>query len=307
MLKELDRLNLALEEEQSEKSSNPSAETETAARKTTRAQAASDRLEELITLVPQDRVEERLLNAAKRDIALAYLALGLRCLADSGDAALQREAIFWLQMAADKGQDAALRLLETLDIKASDKDLATVVEKIQSWQTARKTTMIRLRTGVGIGTGECVVGNIGSELRFDYSVLGDSVNLASRLEGQTKTYGVSVIVDQTTRDSAVELPFLEIDLIAVKGKQQAERIYALLGDKEMAESPAYLKLSESHGEMLKAYRAQDWEKALDLIAVCEADGLAPLLLYQLYRARIHLFQMVPPPEDWDGVFVATSK
>ena len=90
-------------------------------------------------------------------------------------------------------------------------------------------TIVPLRIGLGINTGRCVVGNIGSDLRFNYSVLGDPVNVAARLEGQTKFYGVSIIIGSRTAEKAKEFAVLELDLITVKGKTEAQTIYALLG------------------------------------------------------------------------------
>jgi adenylate cyclase len=166
------------------------------------------------------------------------------------------------------------------------------------------------RIGVGINTGRCVVGNLGSDLRFNYSVLGDSVNVASRLEGQTKYYGVPIIIGSKTGEKAKEkFAILELDLIAVKGKTEPETIYALLGDADIAGDARFQELRKLYSTMLYCYRSCDWESALEAIELCRAAehnfGLAAL--FDLYRTRIEAFRETAPPKDWVGVFVAETK
>ena len=161
--------------------------------------------------------------------------------------------------------------------------------------------------GIGLNSGECCVGNMGSEQRFDYSVLGDTVNLAARLEGQSKTYGVGIVIGEKTRAEVPEYACLELDLIKVKGKDEAVRIFSLQGDTAHRESAAFTALGERHQAMLDAYRAQAWARARQLLAECRTlDGTLETL-YDVYAERLDTFEAAPPGADWDGVFVATSK
>ena len=169
---------------------------------------------------------------------------------------------------------------------------------------------IPLNIGVGLNTGTCVVGNMGSDLRFDYSVLGDSVNLASRLEGQSKEYGFPIIVGSRTALAAREkFAILELDFIMVKGKKEPEVIYAIAGRADTAHSARFQRLRNLTIEMLACYRNRDWEGALAAIErgrrTDEARSLE--LLFNLYEARIRGYQENPPPEDWNGAFALLTK
>ena len=127
-------------------------------------------------------------------------------------------------------------------------------------------TFIPINVGVGLNTGTCVVGNMGSDLRFDYSVLGDSVNLASRLEGQSKEYGFPIIVGSKTALAVKEkFAILELDFIMVKGKKEPEVIYAIAGREDTAQSGRFQRLRNLTIEMLACYRSRDWDGALAAI------------------------------------------
>ncbi|KAB1072080.1 CHASE2 domain-containing protein [Methylobacterium soli] len=167
-----------------------------------------------------------------------------------------------------------------------------------------------IEIGLGINTGRCVVGNMGSDLRFDYSVLGDPVNLASRLEGQTKTYGVRILLGATTAAAvAGRFALLELDRIRVKGKSGAEVVSALLGDEGLRQAPAFRALATEHHAMLAAYRARDWAGARARLETCRtlSAGFALTRLYDLYAGRIDGFVAAPPPEGWDATHVAETK
>ncbi len=165
-----------------------------------------------------------------------------------------------------------------------------------------------VRLGIGLNTGVCCVGNLGSETRFDYSVIGDNVNVASRLEGQSKTYDVGAVVGESTTARAPDFAFLELDLLKVKGKTEATRVFALLGDSAFKTSPGFIALAERHEEFLARYRAKDWDAAEALNRECDKLNTARLdRLYELYRERIAFFRLNPPPLDWDGTAEALSK
>lgn len=169
-----------------------------------------------------------------------------------------------------------------------------------------------LSAGIGINTGSCSVGNMGSQQRFAYSALGDSVNLASRLEGQTKSYGVEVLVGEETKNQASELAFMELDLIKVIGKDIPVRVFTLIGDEEVAQSKAFRKWKATHNGMLAAYRAADFGCAIQdlkearVAANAYQDGLLDKY-YDVYKERIIELTKSPPQDGWDGVFIATSK
>ncbi len=169
---------------------------------------------------------------------------------------------------------------------------------------------IPINVGVGLNTGVCVVGNMGSNLRFDYSVLGDSVNLASRLEGQSKEYGFPIIIGSKTAMAVKDkFAILELDFIMVKGKKEPEVIYAIAGREDTAQSESFQRLRNLTIEMLACYRNRDWDGALAAIARGRKsdDGHALEYLYNLYEARIRLYQENPPPENWNGAFALLTK
>jgi adenylate cyclase len=169
---------------------------------------------------------------------------------------------------------------------------------------------IPLNIGIGINTGIGVVGNMGSDLKFNYSVLGDSVNLASRLEGQSKEYGFPIIVGSKTAMAAKEkFAILELDFIMVKGKTEPEVIYAIAGREDVAQSGRFQRLRNLTIEMLACYRNRDWDGALAAIERGRKTDEANVLerLYDLYEARIRSYLENPPPEDWNGAFALLTK
>ncbi len=160
-----------------------------------------------------------------------------------------------------------------------------------------------LALGVGVNSGPMVVGNMGSSLRFDYTVIGDNVNLASRLEGQTRVYGVDSVVSQATRDlCAGDFHFRVLDLIRVKGRQEPVRIYEILGPAQGPEPELAVLMAEA----LERYLARDFGGALAVLERLSArhPGDVPA---RLLAERCTRFLKEPPAPDWDGVETKTSK
>ncbi|MFK7941377.1 MAG: adenylate/guanylate cyclase domain-containing protein, partial [Paracoccaceae bacterium] len=169
-----------------------------------------------------------------------------------------------------------------------------------------------IEIGSGINTGECSVGNMGSLKRLAYSCLGDAVNLAARLEGQTKAYGVKNLIGSSTAAGAKgEFALLELDSVAVKGRTQPETIFTVAGDSAVRGSTAFDNLAERLATARQHFLAQEWDaaeaafrQAADLGEIGVFD---PRFLADVMIERINDYRIISPPADWDGVYVATSK
>ncbi len=186
--------------------------------------------------------------------------------------------------------------------------LAPVNEELKVRAQAERRAPVVLNAGIGINTGTASVGNMGSRQRFAYSALGDTVNLASRLEGQTKAYGVNILISEATARHVPDFAALELDLIRVKGKTEPVRIYTLLGEEGFAADVSFERWKARHDEMMAAYRAAKFDEALALVRACRESGGSMIeAFYAMFAARIEDIKGEPPAAGWDGVYTATSK
>jgi adenylate cyclase len=181
-------------------------------------------------------------------------------------------------------------------------------EQLATEAQASGTPPVKIRAGVGLNTGIGCVGNMGTEQRLAYSVLGDTVNTAARLESLSPAYFVDLVLGEETAADCTDFALLELDQVKVKGKAIPIRIFTCLGTEQMASTNSFLQLKPAHDRMLAAYRCQDWAGAEAARQSCLE--IAPERLrgfYALYETRIAEFRADPPGADWDGVYVAKSK
>ena len=165
-----------------------------------------------------------------------------------------------------------------------------------------------IKIGIGLNTGECCVGNLGSTQRFNYSAIGDAVNVAARIEALTKQYGIVNLVAETTAAGAGDLAKLEIDRVRVVGRTEPTSIYTLIGDNTHKRSAGFKALEAAHHRMLSAYHSGDLEIARQCLV--DVRNIAPdelEALYAVYSQRIEQMTANGVPENWDGVFVAQEK
>jgi adenylate cyclase len=186
--------------------------------------------------------------------------------------------------------------------------LATCLEMRQRLAELRPEWVARglppVETGIGANSGVVSVGNMGSRTRFSYTVMGDAVNLASRLEGLTKIYGAGILVSAATRQAAGDgFCYRPIDVVRVKGKREPVALFEPLTE---GPPPAERRLElERFEAALGLYRSRDFTACRDTLQALQADS--PQTLYALYLERLELFLRRPPPEDWDGVFTFKTK
>lgn len=181
-------------------------------------------------------------------------------------------------------------------------DMQAALPQLNQEFAARNWPQVKI--GIGVNTGRMSVGNMGSEFRQSYTVMGDAVNLGSRLEGITKQYGVGILVTQATVEADPVHAFMKVDEVRVKGKALPVAIFEPLG--ATADLPDSIKADATAFEAAFArYQAQDWDAAEAALHALNAH--APRTLYDIYLERIAHFRAAPPPADWDGVFVYTTK
>jgi adenylate cyclase len=187
----------------------------------------------------------------------------------------------------------------------------TLVDLNEGWRRHAESegrSFKPVRFGIGLNSGECCVGNLGSLRRFDYSAIGDEVNVASRLEGACKIFEVDIIGSETTRAEALDFAWLEIDSVLVKGKTRPVGLYALAGDVALAQSEEFEHLSRIHSAMLTAYRSRDFRSAATMAK--EAQARAPAAVRGLYSYNLRRFSQLAEnalDSDWRPLIALDEK
>lgn len=202
---------------------------------------------------------------------------------------------FWGAPVEDP-EHARNAVLTGLDMDAALQELNKTL-KARGWP--------ELKIGVGVNTGPMTVGDMGSPVRQSYTVMGDAVNLGSRLEGITKQYGVGFIVGESTRELLKkEFVFRELDRVRVKGKAEPVGIYEPLGLEGEVPKPVLDEL-KVWNQALRAYRAQDWDQAE--LALLNLSRMSQHKLYEVYAERVAHYRNEPPGQDWDGAWTFDTK
>ncbi|MEA5466457.1 GAF domain-containing protein [Leptothoe sp. PORK10 BA2] len=182
-------------------------------------------------------------------------------------------------------------------------------ERLVHFNRARQaSSRPKINIGIGISSGEVVSGNIGSRRKMEYTVIGDGVNLSSRLEGVTKQYGCDIVMSEHTYDRCRDLVWVrELDLTRVKGKTEPVKIYELIGNRQNYELDAGTQdFLDLYRQGRSAYTSQKFNRALELFA--KAKVMRPQdKAVDVHIARIHAYLENPPAADWDGVYVMTTK
>ena len=246
-------------------------------------------------------ITEKLGAQATVELLNNYFELMVDCISEQGgmldkfigDAIM---AAFGIPMAHDDDEDRALRAG------------INMIQSLWEWNTKRRSNgEIEIDMGLGINTDTIVAGNIGSKKRMDYTMIGDGVNLAARLESACKQYSARVLLSEYTVGKLKGVYRLrDIDKVVVKGKTEPVGVFECLDYHDDSSFPNIMEVLGNFNEAVKLYRKQDWEKAIhyfkEALKGNEADGLS-----QKYIERCELLKTQPPGEDWDGVWVMSSK
>jgi class 3 adenylate cyclase len=209
---------------------------------------------------------------------------------------------YWGPPFTEHDEQAQLACLAAVDMVQRGEALRTELAELLGVRTIPSDCTIR----VGIATGEVLVGSIGSEFMMSYTVMGDAVNLASRLEGANKVYGSHSLVSEPTIKAAGDaIEFREIDRVVVVGQTHSEAVFEIMGRKDELDETLLL-LRDFYAEGLAAYRTRDWDNAREALRaaleVVPGDGPSTAL-----RGRIDGFVANPPPADWDGAWHLDQK
>jgi adenylate cyclase len=223
------------------------------------------------------------------------------------------ESIFKSEGTIDKYAGDGIMAFWGAPIDQSDHALRACKAALDNWTALRglwgeweTRGLPKLEARIGINTGPMVVGNIGSTVKTDYTVMGDAVNLGSRLEGANKAYGTRIMINESTRVAAGDaIVVRELDLLAVKGKVQGVRVYELLGlAGDVPEDRVRGSLAYEEG--LAAYRGRRWDdaerafrRAIEILGEDKAS--------RVFLERVARFRLSPPPADWDGTFSLLEK
>ena len=183
--------------------------------------------------------------------------------------------------------------------------MITRLNRLNAVRAGRKQAPIAI--GVGLNTGEAVAGNIGSPKRMSYTVIGDSVNLASRLEGATKLYGGAILLSEFTQRALKEPRYLrEVDVIQVKGKTRPVAVYESFAYRTDRDGDPLRRSLDLWERGLRAFRARAWDAAradFEAMRALSTEDHLP----EVYLRRLALYREAPPPEDWNGAWVMTDK
>lgn len=202
---------------------------------------------------------------------------------------------FWGAPLKDK-KHAQRALLAALEMQTAVTNLQTIFKQ-RNWPS--------IHIGIGLNTGIMTVGDMGSKFRRNYTVLGDTVNLASRIEGLTKYYGVKIITTEMTKKNQTLFVFREIDRVRVKGKNSAVTLFEVISLRKTI-SEKLSKEIELSNHALEYYFQKEWQKAQELFSRLHKEN-PDVKLYSLYLSRIETFLKEPPPANWDGVYSHTTK
>jgi adenylate cyclase len=196
--------------------------------------------------------------------------------------------------------DAALEMLKSVEALNVRREAEALKAQVP---------FIRMEIGIGISTGPTMVGNMGSDIRFDYSVMGDKVNLASRLEGLTSSYGVRVLIcPDTARQCMEQFAMLEIDTVRVKGKREAVTIWTVLGDQQTLQSADFRLFRGLFHQFREFYRDSNWKEAQSFLARSRRTiGAIPVSnVLDLYEQRLKELEKGNHNRSWDGVYQSRS-